>query len=479
MFVAVETALAMAIGVLLPVLLFVEFFVFYEEYPGFMDDLGLGKREVSLVLVGSMVGVLLNVPVLVGDSLFFGLNVGGALIPIVLAFHLIWTHRPSFFNLFLAVGFTSVLAYAVTEFVADLGVVAYFPYYLLPPIAAFFLARVLERKRLGRSLALAYAAGTMGTLIGADLVRIPEILGSTGGSFLGAIGGAGSLDLVFLSGLLAAGLVLISSPRKMWKKKRRQGEVEKHLYPRLFLNRAWTAYWKGQYGRALQNCRRAVDLQIEHIAAGRGITGDAEGCLLELRVLPYIVHDYRALCWTTANQEDTRRGLVTSTLLIRDLGRIEREIYQGMVHRALAFLLDSLIVAVIILLAFFPLLPTILPNADLLSPSLMVAILTFIGLAWAIQTTYFTLFECIWGQSPGKRLLKMRVLEEDGGRCGFMAAFTRNVLRILDLTLVFLIFPLPLYLWAYQRSDRRQRIGDYLAGTVVVKTQPLFQGETK
>ncbi|MCK4718182.1 MAG: DUF1614 domain-containing protein, partial [Thermoplasmata archaeon] len=235
MFVAVETALAMAIGVLLPVLLFVEFFVFYEEYPGFMDDLGLGKREVSLVLVGSMVGVLLNVPVLVGDSLFFGLNVGGALIPIVLAFHLIWTHRPSFFNLFLAVGFTSVLAYAVTEFVADLGVVAYFPYYLLPPIAAFFLARVLERKRLGRSLALAYAAGTMGTLIGADLVRIPEILGSTGGSFLGAIGGAGSLDLVFLSGLLAAGLVLISSPRKMWKKKRRQGEVEKHLYPRLFL----------------------------------------------------------------------------------------------------------------------------------------------------------------------------------------------------------------------------------------------------
>ena len=80
---------------------------------------------------------------------------------------------------------------------------------------------------------------------------------------------------------------------------------------------------------------------------------------------------------------------------------------------------------------------------------------------------YFAVFEWLWhGQTPGKRWLKLRVIREDGRPISFFEAIVRNLLREFD------IMPFPFYsigLISVFSTDRDQRVGDLVAGTVVVR----------
>jgi uncharacterized RDD family membrane protein YckC len=80
---------------------------------------------------------------------------------------------------------------------------------------------------------------------------------------------------------------------------------------------------------------------------------------------------------------------------------------------------------------------------------------------------YFVIFETIWsGQTPGKRWLKLRVIQEDGRPITFFAALTRNLIRGADT------MPFPFYsigLVSVFSSARAKRLGDYVANTVVIK----------
>jgi len=90
-----------------------------------------------------------------------------------------------------------------------------------------------------------------------------------------------------------------------------------------------------------------------------------------------------------------------------------------------------------------------------------------IVVAFLIVSAYFTFFEWLWnGQTPGKRWLKLRVIREDGRPVTFWEATVRNLLRTFD------IMPWPFYsigLISVFISARDQRVGDMVAGTVVVR----------
>jgi uncharacterized RDD family membrane protein YckC len=83
---------------------------------------------------------------------------------------------------------------------------------------------------------------------------------------------------------------------------------------------------------------------------------------------------------------------------------------------------------------------------------------------------YFIFFEWLWnGQTPGKRLLKLRVIREDGRPITLWEALARNLLRIFDAIPGF-VFPIySIGLITIFSSSRDQRIGDIFAGTVVVR----------
>ena len=99
------------------------------------------------------------------------------------------------------------------------------------------------------------------------------------------------------------------------------------------------------------------------------------------------------------------------------------------------------------------------------APKWVIALMVI--MQFLIGSGYFVLFEWIWrGQTPGKRWLKLRVIREDGRPISFYEAMTRNLVRIIDI-----IVP-PFYsigLVSVFATERDQRVGDLVAGTVVVR----------
>lgn len=91
----------------------------------------------------------------------------------------------------------------------------------------------------------------------------------------------------------------------------------------------------------------------------------------------------------------------------------------------------------------------------------------FFGLSWIIWLVYFTYFEGTSGQTFGKRVSNIRVVKENGEPCDMGSAFIRSLLRIID-RLPFL-YILGIIIIAV--TPKRQRIGDLLAKTIVVKTR--------
>ena len=102
------------------------------------------------------------------------------------------------------------------------------------------------------------------------------------------------------------------------------------------------------------------------------------------------------------------------------------------------------------------------------APKWMIALMILI--LFLLFAGYFILFEWLWdGQTPGKRLLKLRVIREDGRPITLWEAIARNLLRVFDAIPGFL---LPIYsvgLIVIFLSNRDQRVGDIFAGTVVIR----------
>jgi len=89
---------------------------------------------------------------------------------------------------------------------------------------------------------------------------------------------------------------------------------------------------------------------------------------------------------------------------------------------------------------------------------------------FAIQFGYFAGFEAWWnGQTPGKRSLHLRVIKDSGRPITVYESVARNLLRIVDSLPGFYGIGIVTMLF----SSQNKRLGDYVAGTVVVHEQPL------
>ncbi|MCU0224389.1 MAG: RDD family protein [Acidobacteria bacterium] len=87
-------------------------------------------------------------------------------------------------------------------------------------------------------------------------------------------------------------------------------------------------------------------------------------------------------------------------------------------------------------------------------------------LALALPWAYFIAFElALGGQSPGKRVLSLRVVRDDGGEIGPLASIVRNLLRPID----FLPAAYGVGLVVMFLNRHQKRLGDLAAGTVVVR----------
>lgn len=99
------------------------------------------------------------------------------------------------------------------------------------------------------------------------------------------------------------------------------------------------------------------------------------------------------------------------------------------------------------------------------APKWVIALLVI--LQFVIINGYFAIFEWAWrGQTPGKVIMRLRVIREDGRPISFYEAMVRNLIRLID----FMVPPFySIGLVSVFATARDQRVGDLVAGTVVVR----------
>lgn len=183
-------------------------------------SLGIGMRPFFALMLLSLLGSYLNIPIAMlpareittlAEVSYFGMlyvipvvhdwpatvvavNFGGAVIPVALSAYLIAKNR--LYGASLAgIVVVAAVCHLLARPVPGLGIAI--PVFV-PPLVTAVAALMLTRRH---AAALAYISGSLGTLIGADLLNLDKVQGL--GAPIVSIGGAGTFDGVFVTGLIA------------------------------------------------------------------------------------------------------------------------------------------------------------------------------------------------------------------------------------------------------------------------------------
>ncbi|GIW44890.1 MAG: hypothetical protein KatS3mg077_2172 [Candidatus Binatia bacterium] len=152
-----------------------------------------GERMIEAVTIRRF-GVTYVVPRAVVPQTVIAVNVGGAVVPVLLSLYLIARTG----ELFAAVLGTAIVAAVVHRMARPLPGLGIAMPMLIPPLLAAVVGIVLSSEH---EPAIAYVSGTLGTLVGADLLNLRKVAGL--GAPVASIGGAGTFDGIFLTGILA------------------------------------------------------------------------------------------------------------------------------------------------------------------------------------------------------------------------------------------------------------------------------------
>lgn len=206
------------IALILAVPFLVLFGLFHVATTGF-EKLGLTPEAVIGVLVAMLAGSLINIPlgrrrlVEVEESHFFGLmrrkklqaqglslNVGGAIVPLLLVFYLL--PKAPFQETLLASALMIVICFLLARVVPGKGIAI--PV-VLPALFAAIFALILAFEQ---AAPVAFISGVIGVLIGGDVPRMPRVMRE--GQGIMSIGGAGVFDGIFLIAIIATFLAGLS-----------------------------------------------------------------------------------------------------------------------------------------------------------------------------------------------------------------------------------------------------------------------------
>jgi uncharacterized membrane protein len=157
------------------------------------------RGEVHHAEIVSSFGVRYRVPVhLGGGSTVVAVNLGGAIVPVVISIYVI-IHQLSV--LLPALIGTAIVAVVVHQFARPVKGLGIATPMLIPPVVAAVVAMLLMGGLRHHADAVAYISGVLGTLIGADLWNLGKIRDL--GAPVASIGGAGTFDGIFLTGIVA------------------------------------------------------------------------------------------------------------------------------------------------------------------------------------------------------------------------------------------------------------------------------------
>lgn len=410
-----------------------------------------GRQSVAwyLALLGAESAVLLAMVVFVtvpSDQLIALVALAAGL-PLAAGAVAIAGHRVLLGRAVFVLGLTSgvlLFTFLTSVAVPGVGIEESFPAYLLPPIGAGVIAAVAAEWVFpgaeGFALPVAYASGTFGVLVGADVLRQPPLYVAGSPAGLYAIGGAGVLDLVYLSGLLALGAAYVTH-RLLGRNFLPVGSPIPPAAPTPIarLGRAFRAGVEGRIDDALKEAAtasRESAEQASRLLAHPRPPNDRpwQG----LSVPGWVVSDQANLkSVAQLGSSDGRegfRGFLTARWLVllgRELG-LPR--FGSVRSRAAAFLIDlALVTAPAAALWVFVIEVTPGSLDDLASNVGFNA--AIYGYA-AVAFLYFVLSERLAGRTVGKAVLGIAVRDRQMDRPGLSATLLRNVSKLPTFTVL-------------------------------------------
>lgn len=430
--------------------------------------LGLGRHVEALLLVSFVATFLSNlgiisggtfgqVPIHVGDGGVVAVSLVGAIVPVILSVHfLLRTGSARAALVLLAIAITSAASYFTSEPVEGLGIVSFAPLVYLPTLIAAGAGLLIAQTRWA-SLPIAYACGSLGALIGADLLRVDWVLNApvTAASF----GGANSQDLVFLQGLWAVALASVAHLPKLFQLRRASPEWER--IARLTRDGAFQA--------ALEAALRLVTKRLETWARDRGLQGAPREQVWRVSTArPVLEQASTLIARNNYSRAAVRPVLENLEGLDRRLARPGFDHPAPRGRRFAAGAIDLVpVFAVAIVAAMLASTLDLAPTEDETPAETQArsVLARLILVVWSAVTAH-VLFGFLeeWatgGFTLGKWILGLRVVRQDGGRPSGWDCLVRNIGRILDAALFYLVA------FASTHEQGRQRLGDYFASTYV------------
>ena len=213
--------------ILLPILaLYIVYLIITKAF----HDMGFSSLEaIVIVFVSFLLGAGIidgyigisfsNIPLFTYHEYWMvGINVGGAVIPVLLSIYLSLKNRLKPLQVFLGIGIITIVTFLVTYPDPEKGIVSTFPLWVLPIVIASLVSLFFYWKEKRKAAPLAYVIGTLGVLIGADCFHLISLLENEVHTTRNAvIGGASVFDMVFITGILAVfldGLLIFQEKRK-------------------------------------------------------------------------------------------------------------------------------------------------------------------------------------------------------------------------------------------------------------------------
>lgn len=153
--------------------------------------MGISPAVATLIFFLSIIGSLINIPLLSGNQ-NIAINVGGAIIPLLLCIYLF--PKVPILKTIIAVVISALIMNKMAQPIPMVGVTI--PMFI-PPLIAVLLGFIFSPRN---PTPVAYIAGVLGVLIGADLMNLSQVTGAG----MMSIGGAGVYDGIFLVGIISA-----------------------------------------------------------------------------------------------------------------------------------------------------------------------------------------------------------------------------------------------------------------------------------
>jgi uncharacterized RDD family membrane protein YckC len=158
----------------------------------------------------------------------------------------------------------------------------------------------------------------------------------------------------------------------------------------------------------------------------------------------------------------------------------------GIGSRFLAILADSVlqVIALFVMFVVFGLIVSAAPHVAGTTTMVNTGAKWFVAAVvlfyFLLYWGYFSLFEAFWnGQTPGKRLLKIRVIKDSGRQITLFESLARNLIRIVDALPSFYLVGVITMLC----NREQKRLGDLVAGTIVIhersEEQPLLSHNSR